>query len=322
VASSSTEGPQLSVILPTDTWATIRPVVERLRRQTIADRIEVVFVTPDPDALTDATTGLEGLSSFRVVRVPTLVPLWKARAAGVRAARAPLIVLGETHAYAHPTWAGALVGAHAGSRPIVVPAFGNANPDGALSWAAYLSDYGAWGEGLERGEIRRWPGQNSAYSRAALLELGDGLEAALSRGDALWTALRAGGHGAWFEPDARIDHLNVARPLSWVAERFLAGLLIAGGRASGWLPARRLAYAAAAPLIPAVLTWRTLSGWRRAVQRQRVPFLTLPAMLAGNAVQAIGETVGYVRGRAGTGAEEAMTRFEIRKVDYATPHPR
>ena len=322
MATSSPRPPRLSVILPTDTWATIRPVVESLERQTIADRIEVVFVTPDPDALAHAMAGRENVSAWRVVSVPALAPLARARTAGVRAAQAPLVILGETHTYAHPGWAEALLEAHAGRRPIVVPAIGNANPDGALSWAAYLSDYGPWGEGLERGEIRRWPGQNSAYSRAALLEFEDGLEAALSRGDALWTGLRAGGHGAWFEPDARIDHLNVARPRPWVAERFVAGLLIAGERGSEWPLTRRLAYAAAAPLIPIVLTWRTLAGWRRAARRQRVPLLTLPAMVVGNTVQAVGEAVGYLRGCAGTGAEEVMTRYEIRKVDYAARNPR
>ena len=70
-------------------------------------------------------------------------------------------------------------------------------------------------------------------------------------GDALWTGLRAGGHGAWFEPNARIDHLNVARPLSWVVERFLAGLLIAGERASGWPLPRRLGAAGWAGVSPA-----------------------------------------------------------------------
>ena len=82
--------------------------------------------------------------------------------------------------------------------------------------------------------------------------------------------------------------------------------------------ARRLAYAGAAPLLPAVLTWRTLAGWRRAARRQEVPLLTLPAMLLGNTVQATGEALGYLRGAAGKGAEEIMTRYEIRKVDYAT----
>lgn len=317
MATSSPRPPRLSVILATDTYATIRPVVERLERQTIANGIEAVFVTPDPDALARAMDGFETPIEWRIERVPSLAPLGRARAVGVRAARAPLVVLGETHTYAHPGWAEALVEAHAGIRPIVVPAIGNANPEGALSWAAYLSDYGPWGAGLERGEIRRWPGSNVAYSRAALLEFGEGLEAALSRGDTLWTGLRAGGHGPWFEPDARIDHLNVARPLSWVAERFLAGLLIAGDRASGWRLTRRIAYAGAAPLISAVLTWRTLGGWRRATRRAGVPLLTLPTMLLGNAVQATGEALGYLRGASGERAEEIMTRFEIRKVDYA-----
>jgi hypothetical protein len=43
--------PELSVILATDTYATIRPVIARVRRQTIRDRIELVLVAPSADAV-------------------------------------------------------------------------------------------------------------------------------------------------------------------------------------------------------------------------------------------------------------------------------
>ena len=36
--------PELSYVVVTDTYATIRGVVDRIRRQTIRDRIEVVLV--------------------------------------------------------------------------------------------------------------------------------------------------------------------------------------------------------------------------------------------------------------------------------------
>ena len=88
MAISSPRSPRLSVILPTDTWATIRPVVERLERQTIAGWIEVVIVTPEPEALAHALAGRPTISHWRTVRVPALAPLARARAAGVQAAQA------------------------------------------------------------------------------------------------------------------------------------------------------------------------------------------------------------------------------------------
>ena len=54
--------------------------------------------------------------------------------------------------------------AHLGPWAAVVPAFGNANPDGPLSWAGFLADYGHWLDGLPAGEIGGIPTFNSAYN--------------------------------------------------------------------------------------------------------------------------------------------------------------
>ena len=76
----------------------------------------------------------------------------------------------------------------------VVPAIGNANPTGAVSWAAYLFDYGSWGLDRPAGEMSDPLIYNTAYRRAALLELGDQLASALDpqRGGAV-----AAVEGAW-----------------------------------------------------------------------------------------------------------------------------
>jgi hypothetical protein len=40
------ERPAISVILGTDLYETVRPVVECLRRQTVKDRLELVIIAP------------------------------------------------------------------------------------------------------------------------------------------------------------------------------------------------------------------------------------------------------------------------------------
>lgn len=47
--------PELSVVLPTDDYETIRPVIERLRAQTIRDRLEIVLVASEPRAIEERT---------------------------------------------------------------------------------------------------------------------------------------------------------------------------------------------------------------------------------------------------------------------------
>jgi hypothetical protein len=251
--AADARNPRMSVILATDCYETIRPVVQHLRRQTVQEQLELVVVAPAGQSLGLDQSELEGFAGGHVVLVESLQPLGAARAAGVRVAQAPLVFIGETHTYPHPTWAEALIEAHARPWAAVAPGFGNANPSNALSWALFLLDYGEWLHGLPPRETVRVPTHNSAYKRSVLLELGSGLERALTHGDELTVLLRAGGHRSFFEPTARLDHLNVAQPTPWIQERFLGGLLLGARRAKRWSVLRRLVYFCGSPLIPVVL---------------------------------------------------------------------
>ena len=170
--------PAISVILGTDTYETIRPVVECLRRQTVKDRVELVIIAPRRASLGMSDADGEGLAAVQFVEVGDVSRLAVARAAGVRAATAPIVVIGETHTYPDPRWAEALIRAHEGQPwAVIVPGFGNANPNGPLSWAIFLLDYGAWLAGLPAGEIGLAPTHNASYKREVLLSIpgaGDG----------------------------------------------------------------------------------------------------------------------------------------------------
>jgi hypothetical protein len=60
----------------------------------------------------------------------------------VRAASAPIIVLGETHAFPAPLWAEELIRIHDGRCLAVAPGMENGNPQTARSWSGFLMDYG------------------------------------------------------------------------------------------------------------------------------------------------------------------------------------
>jgi hypothetical protein len=311
------DSPRLSVVLATDRYDTIRPVVRHLGRQTVRDQVEVVIVAPAAESFAGHESELQGFGGVLLVPVDSIHPLSAARAAGVHAARAPLIFIGETHTYAHPEWAEALIQAHARDWAVVAPGFGNANPTGALSWAIFLLDYGAWLQGLPAGEVGAVPTHNSAYNRKLLLGLGSGLERALTHGDQLTALLRAGGHRSYFEPSARIDHLNISRLKPWAHERFLGGLLVGTRRAERWPAWRRLVYFFGSPLIPAVLLARMRRPLRAVTRTTRLPTGTRSALALGAVISAFGEMVGYAWG-AGDGAEERMLEFELHKVRYAS----
>jgi len=305
--------PRLSVVLATDTYETIRPVLSALRQQASAREIEPIIVLLDGGAVR-----LEDLSGFphaKVVRSLNHLP--EARAAGVRAASGPIVFIGETHTYPQPGWAEALLTAfNGGPWAAVVPAIGNANPTSAASWASYLFDYGTWGPNRHSGEIADPLIYNTAYRREVLLSLGDNLPAALDPSEeSLWPLLMSRGHRAALASDARILHLNVGTFTTLIREKFCVGVVLGTCRSARWSPLRRLFYFVASPLIPIVLFWRVLRGARH-WPSDTLLTSAIPGVLIAALAKAVGEIIGY----AGVKLPSAAARlqdFEIRKVQYA-----
>lgn len=315
--NSFSQAPVLSVILPTDTFETIEPVLQKVRAQTIARQIELILVGPSSEALADAKMYGPEFAALRLLEVPSISPLGGPRAAGIRAATAPFVFVGETHSYLYPDAAEKLLAlAQADRWDAVVPGFENANPKGVLSWSGFLATYGRWNTALPAGEIEEAPLYDTLYRREVLLGLGDRLELMLSGGDDLRRALEARRSCFYLEPTARISHSNIAQPAAWLHEFFLLGLLVGRRRARVWPWWRRLVYIAGAGLIPVVLLGRIWSKIRRLARTQPLPAGSFPFVVLAFAVRAAGEVVGY----AGGGSDKdqtTMTNYEVRRIDYA-----
>lgn len=307
--------PQLSVILATDTIERVEKVIQSLADQTIAKGIELILVIISRiDGPRRDRIALD-FHSVRVIEVRSIVPLSAARAKGVRVSSAPFIFIAETHAYPDPSLAEKLIDALSGEWSLAVPGFRNANPHSGLSWAGFLSDYGAWSQNLEGGEIFRPPSHDAAFRRSVLLEFGDRLEKALTFGDELYTTLSERGQRSYFEPSAGIQHVNISRFSSFVRERYLSGVLIGGYRSERWSLPRRLLYAAGSPLIPVVILSRIRQGVREAERSHSLPATTIPALVLAAALKAAGEMRGYLFG-ASESAEKGMMGFEVRKLAF------
>ncbi len=303
------------MILVSDHCERIERVLQSLAGQTIANRAELLLVisTPPDASLLERLSG--SFHSVQVVEVPSIVPLAKARALGVRAARAPFVFIAETHAYPDPHLGEKLIAALSGEWSAAVPGFRNGNPNSGLSWAGFLSDYGAWSDTLDAGATVVMPSHDSAFRKSVLLEFGDRLEQALTFGDELFVTLGERGHRAWFEPSAGIQHINIDRMSCFVRERYLSGVLIGGYRSERWGLARRLVYAAGSPLIPIVLLSRIRKGVQEVGKKEQLPLTTIPSLILGAVLKAAGEMRGYLLG-APHSAEKGMTGFEVRKLAF------
>ena len=287
---------RLAVVLCGDREETFRRSLEAFRRQTACESIEMILVRWR-DAGFEIRDGAGEFAALRVVEVAPGTSLPAARADGARTATAPLVFFCETHAYPRPEWAEAVLEASCeGGHAVVSSAFENANPRTAVSWAGFVSDYGAWMPDRPAGAIAEAPIHKGSYPRDDLLALGDRLASALSAGDELGLALARLGREPWFEPRARIVHHNVADLRPWLRGRFLIGFAIGANRAGRWTIARRLAYGLAWPAIAVVLFARALPLVRRARRLHPLPRGVVAAIAAGAVSRSAGEALAYLCG--------------------------
>ncbi len=307
----------MSVVVVTDHYRTIRRLISCLNAQTVRDKLEVVIVAPAGADLGLDQKALESFARVQVIEVERLRPMSAGRAAGVRAATAPIIFLGETHSFPHPGFAAALIQAHTKPWDSVVPGLANANPESAFSWASFLMDYGQWLEALPAGQIPGGPTWNVAYRRDALLDVGDKLDSALSHGDELAVALHARGHRAYFEPSAKLDHANISQPVWWFQQRYLCGLMVASSRRARWPRSKRLMYICASPLIPFVVLSRLIRPLKSLARSGNLPLATHPLLVAGAIARTIGEVVGYARG-PGANSQDRMDEYELHKLRFTS----
>ena len=308
--TDETAHPQLSVILyAADSFAAVGKTLRYLHAQTARDRLELVLVAP---ANVQQQADLTGA---RRVEVPAGAPAHVARAAGMRAATAPMVVLAEDHSFPEPGWAAALIEAHRGPWAAVGPVIGNANPGSLLSWVSLFINYGQWAAPHPGGVMRDLPGHNSSYKRVLLLAYGPALEQMLERESNLHEDLQSKGHQLYLEPAARTNHVNVSRWRSTILDQCLGGRSFAGARAATgqWSSGQRLRACLVTPLV--------IAGWLRAILRhirrcgcwaQLWPRI-LPALVVSLGARGLGEIVGYISGGGDATAVLADIEFHRHK---------
>ncbi len=303
--------PDLSFVLPTDSWETAAETVSALEQQSVAPAIELVVVTPDPNSLR-AELARARLGGVRAVP-GDLSDVPAAHASGVSAASAPIVFLGETHAFPEPDALRCVLEAFTDvGVACVVPRLVNANPALAVSWVEFLLAYGPWTVDEAR-DLERAASFNVAFRRAELLDLGVPIAGVLRPGGGVDARLRDRGRRLRSEPGAVLRHVNITRARPALDLRFHSARAYAAVRSGAWSRGRRVLYAAAAPAIAGVLVRRTWRGeaWLAAGVPPRRALGTL-LVFAG--VSAAGEAVGYV---AGAGRARARaSAYEVHRADY------
>jgi hypothetical protein len=306
---------QVSYVVVTDTFATIRDVARAVRASSIAADVELIVVCPSARELGLDSSETSGIGAVRIIEFGPVIPLSPARAAGIRAATCALVFVGETHSFPAEGCLEALVAAHrSGDYAAVTPVIENANPQKALSWAGLMLTYRHWLEPVVRQDIDVLSTYNACFRRDALVHFGERLTAMLDYGSGLDAELRARGEHFLIEPAARLMHLNVAALSGWLPERFLSGRFWATARSRKWSTMRRLAYVLGSPLIPIMIAGRAIRSPQWAHHVRRMPRGTLALVILSAVVTAAGELAAYVAGEGQTPIW--LAEYELHRARY------
>src|SRR5688572_1302188 len=293
----------------------IRKTVRHLCAQTVSKHLELVIVaTSETASLIDAEA-LAPLGAWQVVTADTFPSAAAAWAAGIRRARAPLVVLAEDHSYPEPGWAEALIEAHQQDYAAVTPVIRNGNPRSTISCANYLLCFIEWFWAERSQEVRFGAGHNCSYKRDVLASYD--LEKWLVSEVLLHFDFAARGLRILIEPRAVTHHVNISIARSYLAQSFYGGRVFGGSRAANWSTARAWIYALAFPLVPAVRLSRIWNHLDTPDKRRHCRFwASLPWTLAGLLLHAVGEATGYILG-AGNASDHYMS-FELFRRNHVS----
>jgi GT2 family glycosyltransferase len=313
--------PALSVVVVTPRGTNdIADTIRFLRAQTARHQMEIIVVGPDVEGVRTGVAPLEVFAAARPVTVNHLSSMGLGLAAGVRAAKAPVVVCAEEHSYPEPDWAAALVAAHDGPWAAVGGVLENANPGTYASWSALFACFGPAVAPAPGGEAAELPGHHTAYKREALARYDDQLERCLEVEWVMQEDMRLSGARLYLEPRAISSHMNESSVRSLVRSAYYGGRLFAGNRAwmRKWSARRRLLYTAAAPLLP---IYRLLVVFRHVRFAQpRLKFKILPVLALRLTAEALGQAAGCALG-AGAAPQRRLS-FELNRQSHLAKRDR
>lgn len=297
-------GPDLSVVVVTfEGRRSLVLCLQALEGQEVSAGARIERIVPADDTLGDLAELRSRFPDVRFLPVSGHRTYAELRARGVAAARAPVVAITEDHCLPQPDWCARILQAHTAPHAAVGGAVEKDTRPfrgaiSSLSWAVYLADYSRYMRPLPAGPSEYLTDCNVSYKRSAIEPLRATWADELHETTVNW-ALRDRGESLWFDPSIVVwQHRNLTLS-AILADRYAFGRLFATTRVAAVPLIRRVAYAALAPALPAILVAR--AGRTVAARgKARLPFVrALPLLALLTGVWAWGELLGYVTGRAG-----------------------
>jgi hypothetical protein len=217
-------------------------------------------------------------------------------ARAVAEADGDLILLTEDHCVPGPDWVKELCSSQAAGRAAVGGLVHAAPGMSAVDWAFYYVDFFRYSPPAEESRAPSLTVCNVAYRRDHLAAV-RGLWGEIFHETAINDALRQRFGALWLHPSAEVTMRRHVRLADAVKERYAFGRLFGCTRLEFVGPARRLAYALLAPMLPVLLLGRMARKAFQSRTSSRRFMRSLPALILLVVAWSWGEWLGYLTAR-------------------------
>ncbi len=326
----SAVAPRFAFVLVSRRFVHARNVLTHLLRQSALQDVELVLVVESRETFGADEALLARFTHCVVVEHGPIHSIAAAMAHGFRAARAPLVMYGEDHAFPDPAYAARAIARAPEPWTAIGPAMCNANPTLPLSWAMLLTSYSDWVEAVRGGPSQDIPGHDSCYRRDALCALGEDLPRLLQPMGGLHRRLGAAGALLEVDPALRVFHVNPTLVTAALSHRLETGMVNTAVRAATehWSVGRRLSEVVLLPVNWARRCRWGLRAWMRVrathVRSTGKDGISSPLgvwwiVVAAGCV-AIGMAIGAVAGDRGR--RRTLAEFELDRDRWRSPRDR
>ncbi len=235
------------------------------RRERAAGCLESVLAQPNIEnaEVIIYDCGAEGLETLKGSEHPSVIvkqvgpglSIGGLRTRAVHDSKSHITAFLEEHVRVEEGWLEAVIEAHNNGAAVVGGEVLNGNPGEGISGVVYLMNYMAFIPPVAQlGPVKLVVGHNSSFLKKPLLSYGNDLPDLFLCDNILHNRLHKDGYSVFFEPAARIRHINETSLRQIIRGYFLWNILFGYTRTNflGWSRSKRIIYMLALPLTPFV----------------------------------------------------------------------
>lgn len=277
--------------------ASISECLETLERQIAGVSAEIIVVNRCRDGsaefIRNSHPAVKLIDAGETLGVPHL------RAIGMDAAAGELVVIIEDHCMVCDNWFRTIKAALSLDYGVIGGAVENGSPGRLVDWAVYLCEYSFSMLPIPSGEVDGVSGNNVCYRREVLQAVSETVKRNYWE-YFLQQELKKNGVRFYSLPSLVVLHKKEFGFWYFMRQRFYYSRSFAGMRAARMPLTRRLIYACASPILPALMSYRTAHNVFAKKRHVREFILSLPILALFMVSYALGEFTGYLMGGGGS----------------------